>query len=238
MSLGHAAYLVLAILAAPSAARAQETLPVPVFVTTLETPPLPPLKPEAHTAAIEGAKSAMFDLAAKLRKEHGDKTKNWPPEVWDQFYVAEDAHQLAIARRDYQAPETRKLLDHSVADFVRNAAGSKAMTMVTSADEAALVVQIIGRRHQEAPGPTDNTHFVRFRLLPGGKMTAARFLELTRDYKWNNLWLKLIAHPKDEGGYYEMEAGTFASWKNAAGMVRSAVELFIKLQMDPNRKKK
>ena len=237
MTLSHAVCLVLAVLFAAPAARAQETLPVSVFVTSIETPQLPPLKPEAHAAAIEGAKSTMFDLAAKLRKEHGDKTKNWPPEVWDQFYVAEDAYQLAIARRDYQAPETRKLLDDSVANVVRGADGNKAMTMVTSPDEAALVVQIIGRRHMDAPGPTDNTHFIRFRLLPGGKVTGARFLELTRDYKWNNLWLKLIAHPKDKHGHYEMEAGTFASWKNAAGMVRSAVELFIKMQMDPKRKK-
>jgi hypothetical protein len=226
----------LAILAAPAAGRAQETLHVPVFVTQIETPQLPPLKPEAHAAAIEGAKSVMFDLAAKLRKEHGDKTKAWPPEVWDQFYVSEDAYQLAIARRDYQAPETRKLLDDSVADFLRGGS-NKAVTMVTSADEAALVVQITGRRHIEAPGVTDNSYFIRFRLLPGGKMTGARFLELTRDYKWNNLWLKLIAHPKGDRGYYDMEAGTFAGWKKGAGMVEATVELFIKLKMDPARKK-
>lgn len=111
------------------------------------------------------------------------------------------------------------------------------MTGVASAQEAALVLQIVGRRRIQAPGVTDNTHFIRFRLLPGGKMTGARFLELTRDYKWNNLWLKLLAHPQDENGCYEMEAGTFASWKNAAGMVRSTVERFIKTRIDPGRKK-
>jgi hypothetical protein len=236
MSQSQAVCLVLALVAVPTPAGAQEVLPIPVFVTSIQVPSPPPLKPEAHAAAIEGAKSAMYDLAAKLRKEHGDNTKAWPPQVWDRFNVAEDAYQLAIARQAYQAPETRQLLDNSVADLARDARG-KAMTVVGSAQEAALVVQIVGRRQIQAPGVTDNTHFIRFRLLPGGKMRGARFLELTRDYKWNNLWLKVLAHPQDENGYYEMEAGTFASWKNAAGMVRSTVELFIKTRIDPARKK-
>lgn len=105
MSQCQAVCLVLALVVIPTPAGAQEALPISVFVTSIQVPP--PLKPEAHAAAIDGAKSAMYDLAAKLRKEHGDNTKAWPPQVWDRFYVAEDAYQLAIARQDYQAPETR-----------------------------------------------------------------------------------------------------------------------------------
>jgi hypothetical protein len=225
------AFLVLLVAAEGGA---QETLPVPVLVTSLETQPLPPLKPEAHEAAIKQARDEMFAVAAQLRKQHGDKTGNWPPDVWKQFYVAEDAHTLAVARRDYEAPETRLGLADSAEDFVRGAGGNKAMTV---ADEASLVVQIVGRRRASASGPTDNRYFIRFRLIPGAKMTGARFLEATQGYKWDTPWSKVIAHPKDASGSFELEAGSPASYKNCAGMVRGIVEGFIKGRLDPGRKK-
>ena len=230
--------VLLATVLTPAAGRAQEAFPAPVFVTHLETPPLPPLKPEQHEAAIRGTRDQMFEVAAQLRKQHGDKTSAWPPEVWMVFYDAEDAHTLAVARRDYQPPETRLGLADSVEDFLRGAGGNKGMTMVASADQASLVVQITGRRRiASAPGPTDNRYFIRFRLVPGTKMTGERFLDLTRGYKWNNLWSKQIVHAKDASPYVELEAGSMASYKNCAGMVRAIVETFIRARLDPSRKK-
>lgn len=122
-------------------------------------------------------------------------------------------------------------------DFLRGAGGNKGMTMVRSAEEAPLVVQITGRRRTSPPGPTDNRYFIRFRLLPGGKMSGERFLELTRGYKWNDLWSKLIARAKDGSGYVDLEAGSMASYKNCTGMVRVIVERFIRAQLDPATKK-
>jgi hypothetical protein len=219
------------------AGRAQEPFPVPVFVTELETPPLPPLRPEAHEAAISQTREEMLKIAERLRKQHGDKTGNWPPEVWKEFYVAEDANTLAVAHRDYQRPETRLGLADSVEDFRRGAGGNKGMTMVTTAEEASLVVQITGRRRISAPGPTDNRYFIRFRLTPGAKMSPERFHELTYGYKWNTPWAKLIAHPKDPSPYVDLEAGSPASWKNGAGLVRAVVDAFIKERVDPAKKK-
>lgn len=228
--------LVVMLLAAPEG-RAQEVLPVAVAVTPLETPPLPPLKPEVHEAESKRTRAEMFAVAAQLRKEHGDKTSAWPPEVWKEFYVAEDAHELTVARLDYEPAETRLGLADSAEDFARGAGGNKAMTLVTGADEASLVVQIIGRRRASASGPTDNRYFIRFRLTPGGKMTGARFLELTQGYKWDSPWAKVIAHPKNASGYFELEAGSPASYKTCAAMVRAIVEVFIKTRLDPARKK-
>jgi hypothetical protein len=230
--------IAFALLLTAAAGHAQEVLPIPVFVTHLETPPMPPLKPEQHVAEISRTKNKMFDVAAELRKEHGDKTKAWPPEVWNVFYIAEDAHQQAVARRDYQPAETRLGLDDSVQDFLRGVGGNKGMMMVTSAADAALVVHITGRRRVESvPGPTDNRYFIRFRLAPGSKMTGERFAELTRGYKWDTPWATLITHAKDASGYVELEAGSMASYKNCAGMVRAIVELFIRKQMGPARSK-
>lgn len=235
MLLRPALYLLLVLLVAP--ARAQEAFPAPVFVTHLETQPLPPLKLAEHEAAISRTHAEMFAVAKQLLKQHGDKTSAWPPEARDVSYDAQDAHTLAVARRDYQPPETRLDLADSVEDFLRDAGRNKGMTMVTSADEASLVVQITGRRRISAPGPTDNRYFVRFRLVPGAKMTVERFLELTRDYQWDTLWAKRIAHPKDASRHVDLEAGSMASYKNCAAMVRGIVDGFIRTRMDPTKKK-
>lgn len=218
---------------------AQEPFPVPVFVTHLETPPLPPLRPDAHEAAIRQTRAEMFKVAEQLRMKHGDKTKNWPREVWKEFYVAEDASTLAVARRDYQPAETRRALADSVADFLRSAGGgNKRMTMVTSADEAALVVQITGRRLVPSADAMDGRYFVRFRLTPGAKMRPERFHELTYGHKWANAWTKLIAHPTDPSPYVDLEAGSPASWRNAADGVQGAVNMFIHERIEPRKKKK
>lgn len=230
--------LAIAVLSTVAASRAQDGLPVPVFVTVLETPTLPPLKPEQHEAAINGTKSKMFDVAAELRKLHGDKTSNWPPEVWREFYKAEDAHTMAIARRDYQPSETRLALEDSVEDFVRGiGTNNKVLTAVNSAAEAALVVQITGRRRGVAKDITDNRYFVRFRIAPGAKMTPERFLEVAYEHKWKNLWTTLFAHETEATPYVDLEGGSPASYKNAAGSVRAAVQDFIRAKLDPAKKK-
>lgn len=62
-------------------AHAEQGLPVPVFVTFLETPRPPPMKPAEHTAAFNRTRSEMFDLARTLRQEHGEKTNAWPRDM-------------------------------------------------------------------------------------------------------------------------------------------------------------
>lgn len=238
MTIRHAFCLLVAVLLAPAGGRMQETLPAPVFVAHLEVRPPPPLKPEQHEAASRQTRDEMFAVAAQLRKQHGDKTSAWPPEVWRVFYDAEDAHTLAVARRDYQPPETGLGLADSVEDFIRGAEDSKAMTLVAKPDDALLSLLITGRRRASAQGTTDNRYFIRFRVVPGAKMTRERFLELTHGYKWNNLWSKAIARPRDASAYVELEAGSPASYKNCAGMVRAIVQNFIWERLDPAKKKK
>lgn len=223
------------LLALPgSRALSQEPYPVPVFVTTLETPQLPRLRPEQYEAAISAAKEHMYAVAAELRKEHGDNTKKWPPAVWKEFYVAEDAYRLAIARRDYQDPDTRLLIADSVADFARNLK-PKTITLASSAEEAYLLVQITARRRIEPPGVTDNRYFIRFRLAPGGKMTPERLDELTTGSKWDALASKIIAHCTPATPYLDLEGASMASWKDAAGTVRLIVEGFVRERMDPRK---
>ena len=229
--------LTVLTLAAP-AARAQETIPAPVFVTVKEIPPPPPLTPKEHEAAINAAHERMFAVAAEMRKQHGDKVDAWPRQAEETFADARDAYTMAQARSYYRRPETSLGLDDSVTDFLRGAEKNKKMTTVASAEEASLVVQITNRRYAPGPGITDPKYFIRFRLLPGAKMTPVRFAELTRPHKWDSLWSTLFARATPASGFVDLEAGSMASYKNCAAAVRQVVENFVWQQMDPSYVKK
>ncbi|MGH9139899.1 MAG: hypothetical protein ACRD2I_02025 [Vicinamibacterales bacterium] len=47
----------------------------------------------------------------------------------------------------------------------------------------------------------------------------------------------MLAHPKRGAEYFELEAGSPASYKNCAGMMRGIVEGFVKARMDDSKKK-
>jgi hypothetical protein len=232
---------ILSLLAAPllfaSTGFTQASPPVPVFVTVQETPVLPPLKPEQHELAIQGRRTLMFDAGAELRKQHGDNTKAWPPEVWNKFHEAEDAYRLAIARRDYQPKETRLGLEDSVKDMLRDTEKTRNLQIVPSAADAALVVTITGRRRSSPPGITDNRYFVRFTLRPGPRLSGERFVEANRDYKWNPLIATELVHVKDPAGYVELEAGSMAGFRQAGGAVNTLVLVFSRERLQAPVKK-
>ena len=219
-------YLIAALLLLAPGAAAQETLPVPVFVTHVEPAPLPPLKAQEHEIAAGPTGAAMMELAERLRKEHGNKTAAWPADVWEAFYLAEDAHTLAVARRDYQPRETLLALDDSVADVIRNR-GNKYMTLVPAADQAALVIQITGRRRISRTDVFENGYFIRFRVAPGPGMSMDRFLELTRGYNWNGAFSKLISRARTGTPHVDLEAGSPVSYKNCAAGVFGTVMRLI-----------
>jgi hypothetical protein len=238
MTLRNWRFVAVAVLLFTAQLPAQETLPVAVFVTHLETPLPPPIKPEQHEAAFKRTRDEMFAVAAQLRKEHGDKTSQWSPEVWKIFNDAEDTHMMTVARRDYERPETQLALADSVEDFVRGAGANKAMALVKSAEDASLVVQITGRRYAPGADVFEPKYFIRYRLSPGAKMTAERFMEATQGYKWTSVFSKALSRPKAGSMWVDLAAGTPASYTNCAGMVRAVVEAFIKSTMDPAKKKK
>jgi hypothetical protein len=92
--------------------------PLPVFVAIVDDPQPPPLKLEQHAAAIDAAQNRMFGIATDLRKQHGNRQQDWPPEAVDAVYAAENVYKMAMARRDYQPANTRLSLDTVLADFV------------------------------------------------------------------------------------------------------------------------
>jgi hypothetical protein len=215
-------------------ARTQEALPLPVFVTAQKVPLPPTLTAEQHGAAIKAAEKDMFGLAERMRKEHGNKQQEWPPEAVKAVEDAEDKWTTAKLRGYYETPETQIGLDDSVRDFSRAADKSKVLRVEsTAADQASLVVTITNRRYTPSSDVTGDRYFIRFRLSPGGKMTGEQFLERTRGYKWKMLSTELIARPKDASGFVDLQAGSMASYKVCAGMVRAIVENFIRQRLAP-----
>ena len=238
MAVRSALCLLAALSWVTGAGRAQVAFPIPVFITHLQLQPLPRLEPEQHLAAIKATRAEMFDVAAKLRKQHGNKTSAWPPEVWNVFHEAEAIHELAVARRDYEPPETQWALVDSVEDIRRSVLRSKfkEFTIAESAESAALVVQITGRRRASPPGIVDPRFFIRFRVRPGALMSGDRFLEATELYKWDSQWTKLIARPKDASGFVDLEAASPSAWRNCADLAISTVLWFIRNRLDPAKK--
>jgi hypothetical protein len=219
-------------------ARAQDALPLPVFVTMKKLPLPPQRTAEEHGFAITKAQNEMFELAARMRKEHGDKMQAWPPEAIAAVEYAEDQWNRATVEGYYEWPNTQLGLDDSVQDFIRGAGKSKALTVAPSAEGAAFVVTITNRRYLPSKDITGNSYFIRFRLQPGGKTTGEQFVELVRGYKWNTAWSQVLSRPNNASGFVELEAGSMASYKNCAAAVRSVVERFIWQRLGPEKDKK
>jgi hypothetical protein len=208
-----------------SDARAQQ---LPVFVmTVIETPPRATAQQLA--GAIGVAQERMFALASALRKEHGDKRQNWPPEAVDAVHVAENTYSLAIARRDYQPADARVALDSIVEHLVREIAKSKVMAPAATRDGAALILEVVGRRIAETTGVTDARYFFRLRIRPGPTMTEARLREASAQYRWGPDFLtKDFARPTAAAAYWDVEIGSNASYKTAAAIARGVLENFVR----------
>lgn len=215
----------LLISIAVSDARAQQ---LAVFVTAVDEAP-PPATPQQLAAAIEAAQQRMFAIASAARKDHGDRRQAWPPEAVDAVQVAENAYSLAIARRDYHPANTRLGLDSVVEDLLRELGKSKLITPVATRDGAALVLDVVGRRTAQTTGVTDARYFIRLRMRPGPPMSEARLREASAQYRWGPDFLtKAFARPTAAAAYWDVEIGSPASYKTAAGVARNVLESFVK----------
>jgi len=203
--------------------------PLPVFVAVVDDPQPPPLKPEQHAAAIDAAQNRMFAIAGELRKQHGNRQQDWPPDAIDAVYAAENVYKMAMARRDYQPANTRLGLDTVVTDLVTELGKSKLMTPAATRDGAALVFEVIGRRTAQTTGVTDAKYFIRLRIRPGPAMTEARLREASTTYRWGPDFLtKAFVRPTVAASYWDVEIGSPAAFKTAAAVARNVLEGFVK----------
>lgn len=209
-------------------ARAQQ---LPVFVRAVPDPPPPRATPQQLNEAIRTAQDRMVAIAKDIRKDHGEKREAWPPAALDAVESAENSYNLAMASRDYHFSDTRPgVIDSAVADLVNELGKSKSMTVTPSRDTAALLLDVVNRRYlSHTAGVTDARYFIRLRIRPGPALDEARFRAASARYRWGPDFLtKAIATPTTESPYWDVEAGSNASYKTAAGIARSVLDAFVK----------
>jgi hypothetical protein len=210
-------------------ARAQ---PIPVFIQAVNEPVT--AKPRELEAAAEAAEARMRSLRDTVHKEHGYKRAAWSAQTVDAVDTAENAAQLARAQFVYSRDAAREGLDGVVADLVREVGAAKnpQMAVVTKRDDAALVIDVVGRliRAMNLSSPTDNRYFLRLRVRPGPGMSEERFRQASAGYTWGpDLLTKAFARPTMATTYWEAEVGHMASFDHAArGAVRAVLDSFVK----------
>jgi hypothetical protein len=231
--------LVLSV-AAPSGADGQgRDKAMTVFVTmgqVADAGPVTEAVRQEHSAAISAAQTRRKDLEKTLKAQHGSKRDRWPPEAEQQMQDAEEAVALATSNWTYRTGKKERVAD-SVED-IRNSmigkgtAGRKEnIVVVSSRDEAQLVVEVDGRRsaHMEDDDPFNDEFWVRVLITRGPKLTEKQFAAVPRTYRFLS------------GGYPATYLGTTGSdmpqwrfethgllrWSTAANGVAILLEDFI-----------
>lgn len=209
-----------------------------VFVTAAEVVDVVKIDKETQKrldAAIKAAQKARKDLDKALKAQHGNKRESWPQEAQDRYYDAEEAEALAEADWAYRRVKQEGLSD-SAEDIKKSLAGEgmagkkENVTIVTSRDEAQLIVEVNGRRSANtAGGYRDNQYWVSFLIKPGPRLSADRFAAVPRTYRFRRLGYNAwrLAIPRPESPAWRFEAYGDLRWGAAANVASLVIEDFI-----------
>ena len=125
-----------------------------VFVTAAPLADVKKVDKETETrllVAIKEAETKRKDLEKSLKAQHGKKRDAWPQDAQDAMFDADEAVALAQADYAYRKVKSEGLADS--AEDIRKAilgeglSGEKnQIRVVSSADEAQLIVEVNGRR--------------------------------------------------------------------------------------------
>jgi hypothetical protein len=235
--------VVIGLLAvAPHATAQTADKSMTVFVTAAEVTDVVKLDKATEKqlrADIDAARKARKELEKQLKAKHGNKRENWPPEAEEQYFDAEEAEALANADWEYRRVRQAGLAD-SADDLKKSLAGEgmagakENVTLVSTREEAQLVVEVDGRRSSNtAGGFRDNNYWVTFKLLPGPKLATDRFKAAPR-YRFRKLGYESwrLAIPRDETPFYRFEAYAQMRWGLAANVASAVIEDFIAKNYD------
>jgi hypothetical protein len=191
----------------------------------------------------DAAREARKTLEKSLKDQYGKKRESWPPEKDDELYRAEEAEALANVDYEYRKIDLKGLKD-SLKDLVESIEGKglagrkEGITLVNSAAEAHLIVEIAGRRSEKTL-PTQfkpDRCYVLFNVGAGGKVDAARFAKVPAEYRpkrgfpWPLVWK--VQNPKPERPLFSFEAyngggNEFGCMSAAANAASSVVQQFV-----------
>ena len=214
-----------------------------VFVTAAPLADVKKVDKETETrllAAIKDAETTRKDLEKSLKAQHGKKRDAWPQDAQDAMFDAEEAVALAQADYAYRKVKSESLADS--ADDIRKAILGEGMSgeknhirVVSSADEAQLIVEVNGRRSSSS-GATgglmalrDDQFYISFLVKAGPKLEAERFANVPRTYRLRGFGATVyrLALPKPDAPWWRFEAYGTMKWGSAANGASKLVEDFI-----------
>lgn len=190
--------------------------------------------------AIKAAGQTRKDLEKALKAKHGKKREAWPPEIQDQMEDAEEAVALAVADWEYRKVKQEGLSD--TAEDVRKSiigdgtAGKKDyITLVSSAADAQLIVEVNGRRSGSSGAQggllalRDDLYWISFYVKPGPKLPVERFGAVPRTYRLRRAGYQArrLAIPRPDSPEWRFEAHGYQRWGAAANVASVVVEDFI-----------
>ena len=221
--------------AAPSSAQTA----LRVYVGAAKVEPSQPDKAtkERMKDAAEAADKARKETEKKLKDQFGKKREQWPAEQQDTLINAEEEAYKAAAAYHYLKLDPKAISD-STEDIKKKLAGKgmlsaqkKHVMQVASAEEADLVVEVVGRRSSKTL-PTylraDN-YWVCFSIAAGGKLDAGRLAGIPRNWrkpKWTSQAWKLHSYTAEEP-YWKFEAYHSERWSDVADVASQLIDDFV-----------
>jgi hypothetical protein len=219
-----------------------------VFVTAAPLVDVKKVDKETETrlqAAIKDARTKRADLEKSLKAQHGKKREAWPQDAQDAYADADEAVVLAEADYAYRKVKVEGLADS--AEDIRKAilgeglSGEKnQIRVVSSADEAQLIVEVNGRRSSSS-GATgglmalrDDQFYISFLVKAGPKLPAERFASVPRTYRLRGMGATVyrLGVPKPDAPWWRFEAYGTMKWGSAANGASKLVEDFIQKNYD------
>jgi hypothetical protein len=219
-----------------------------VFVTAAPVTDVTKVDKETETrlrAAIKDAETKRKDLEKSLKAQHGNKRDAWPQEAQDSMFDADEAVGLAQADYAYRKVKSEGLADS--AEDIRKAILGEGLSgeknhirVVSSADEAQLIVEVNGRRSSSS-GATgglmslrDDQFYISFLLKAGPKLPAERFAKVPHTYRLRGVGATVyrLGVPKPDAPWWRFEAYGTMKWGSAANGASKLVEDFIDKNYD------
>jgi hypothetical protein len=161
------------------------------------------------------------------------------------MFEAEEAVTQAQADYAYRKVKSEGLADS--AEDIRKAILGEGMSgeknqirVVSSADEAQLIVEVNGRRSSSS-GATgglmalrDDQFYISFLLKAGPKLQAERFANVPRTYRLRGFGATVyrLGVPKPDAPWWRFEAYGTMKWGSAANGASKLVEDFIRKNYD------
>ena len=214
-----------------------------VFVTAAHVEDVTKLDKATEQAlmlAVKNASTARKALEKSLKAQHGKKREEWPEAARDQLDEAEETEAIANADWAYRKVKQEGLTD--TAEDIRKSivgdgtAGRKEhITLVDSAAEAQLIVEVNGRRssYSGATGGLmvlrDDQFFISVLVKPGPKLSADAFAAVPRTYRLRRVGYQAfrLAVPRPDSPYWRFEPYGMMRWGAAANVASILVEDFI-----------